>query len=143
MEKGLRQRHDALIRGMAAAEGRRKEMDERFILNEVQALWRNSPQMRGVSREILREETEMEQGLDRQWEGLRAAAVEFEAGAQTREKRIWELEVKTQEEFVDFFKKLNVHEISLIRNIQYDIDSMIKKTDIFNWSHSDEFSHHF
>jgi hypothetical protein len=44
---------------------------------------------------------------------------------------------------VDFFKKLNVHEISLIRNIQYDIDSMIKKTDIFNWQNTNQFQDRF
>lgn len=31
---------------------------------------------------------------------------------------------------------MNVHEISLVRNIQYDIDNMIKKTDIFNWQNT-------
>jgi hypothetical protein len=51
--------------------------------------------------------------------------------------------VKVEEEFVDFFKKLNVHEISLIRNIQYDIDTMIKKTDIFNWQNKTEFNNQF
>lgn len=44
---------------------------------------------------------------------------------------------------MDFFKKLNVHEISLIRNIQYDIDNMIKKTDIFNWQNTSEFKDRF
>ena len=56
---------------------------------------------------------------------------------------IWELDVKVQEQFVDFFKKVNVHEISLIRNIQYDIDTMIKKTDIFNWQNTNEFKDQF
>jgi hypothetical protein len=36
-----------------------------------------------------------------------------------------------------------VHEISLIRNIQYDIDTMIKKTDIFNWQNTNEFKDQF
>ena len=44
---------------------------------------------------------------------------------------------------MDFFKKLNVHEISLIRNIQYDIDNMIKKTDIFNWQNTSAFQDRF
>ncbi len=44
---------------------------------------------------------------------------------------------------MDFFKKLNVHEISLIRNIQYDIDNMIKKTDIFNWQNTNQFQDRF
>ena len=51
--------------------------------------------------------------------------------------------MRVEEEFVDFFKKMNVHEISLIRNIQYDIDTMIKKTDIFNWQSSDQFKDQF
>lgn len=51
--------------------------------------------------------------------------------------------MRVEEEFVDFFKKLNVHEISLIRNIQYDIDTMIKKTDIFNWQNTNEFKDQF
>ena len=44
---------------------------------------------------------------------------------------------------MDFFKILNVHEISLIRNIQYDIDNMIKKTDIFNWQNTNQFQDRF
>jgi hypothetical protein len=52
---------------------------------------------------------------------------------------IWELDFRVEEEFVDFIKKLNVHEISLIRNIQYDIDTMIKKTDLFNWEKTEAF----
>lgn len=38
---------------------------------------------------------------------------------------------------------MNVHEISLIRNIQYDIDTMIKKTDIFNWEKANDFKEQF
>lgn len=44
-----------------------------------------------------------------------------------------------EEAFVDFIKKFNVHEISLLRNIQYDIDNMIKKTGIFNYQSHPEF----
>ena len=91
MEKALRQQHDLLIKGTAAAEGKRKDMDERFILNEIQALYKNESSIRALSREILKEEADLEKKIDREWEALKGAVVEFEAGAQAREKRIWEL----------------------------------------------------
>ena len=40
---------------------------------------------------------------------MREGMVRFESSAQEREKKIWELDVKVEEEFVDFFKKMNVH----------------------------------
>lgn len=48
-------------------------------------------------------------GLDRDWERIRVEVKHFESGAQQREKKIWGLDIRVEEEFVDFFKKFNVH----------------------------------
>lgn len=99
--------------------------------------------MRKTSEAVLKEEQELLRSLEADSDRFKESLARFEAGAQERERRIWELDVKAEEEFVDFFKKLNVHEISLIRNIQYDIDNMIKKTDIFNWQNTSAFQDRF
>lgn len=143
MEKDLRTSFDQLTKNRAAVEQRCRELDEKFILNEVTALYKMNKGLRKTSETIFNEEIELIGKLEKDWDKLREGVSKFESGAQERERKIGELDIRVEEEFVDFFKKLNVHEISLIRNIQYDIDNMIKKTDIFNWQNTSEFKDRF
>lgn len=143
MEKDLKSSFDTLIKDKNASEQKLKELDEKFILNEISVLYKQNIGLRKTSEGYLVEQQKMLKSLEKDWEAVRSNMSNFEVRAQERSKKIWELDMRVEQEFVDFFKKMNVHEISLIRNIQYDIDTMIKKTDIFNWQNTNQFKDQF
>lgn len=82
MEKDLRINFDALMKNKTGVEQRFRELDEKFILNEVSALYKMNKGLRKLSESICNEERDLMVGLDRDWERLRVGVNYFEAGAQ-------------------------------------------------------------
>jgi hypothetical protein len=56
MEKDLRTTFDALTKSRAALDSKYRELDERFILNEVAALYKMNKGLRKTSEAVLKEE---------------------------------------------------------------------------------------
>jgi hypothetical protein len=48
-----------------------------------------------------------------------------------RERIFLEEKNKLKNEYIDWVKRVIIQEVSLIRNLQYDIDFMIKQTNVF------------
>jgi hypothetical protein len=55
MEKDLRATFDSLTKSRANLDSKYKELDERFILNEVAALYKMNKGLRKTSEAVLRE----------------------------------------------------------------------------------------
>jgi hypothetical protein len=56
MEKDLRTTFDALTKSRATLDSKYRELDERFILNEVAALYKMNKGLRKTSEAVLKEE---------------------------------------------------------------------------------------
>ncbi len=57
-------------------------------------LYKQNLGLRKNSEGLLVEQENMIKTLEKDWEGLKVEMAKFEAGAQEREKKIWELDVK-------------------------------------------------
>lgn len=57
-------------------------------------LYKQNLGLRKNSEGLLVEQENMIKTLEKDWEGLKVEMGKFEAGAQEREKKIWELDVK-------------------------------------------------
>lgn len=68
MEKDLRSTFDALTKSRANLDSKYRELDERFILNEVAALFKMNKGLRKTSEAVVKEEQELTKALESDWE---------------------------------------------------------------------------
>jgi hypothetical protein len=89
MEKDLRAVFDTLTKSRGNLDSKYRELDERFILNEVTALYKMNKALRKNSEAVVREEQSLMKVLEGDWERFREGLGLFEGGAQERERKIW------------------------------------------------------
>jgi septal ring factor EnvC (AmiA/AmiB activator) len=77
MEKDLRTTFDSLTKSRANLDSKYKELDERFILNEVAALYKMNKGLRKTSEAVLREEQSLMKVLEGDWERFRESLALF------------------------------------------------------------------
>lgn len=67
MEKDLRTAFDALTKSRANLDSKYRELDEKFILNEVGALYKMNKALRKTSEAVVREEQDLMKILEGDW----------------------------------------------------------------------------
>lgn len=77
MEKDLRATFDSLNKSRANLDSKYKELDEKFILNEVAALYKMNKGLRKTSEAVLREEQSLMKVLEGDWERFRESLALF------------------------------------------------------------------
>ena len=82
MEKDLKTSFDTLSKNKTMAEHRLKELDEKFILNEISVLYKQNIGLRKHSKNYLGEQSKMMTSLEKDWKVVRAGIKNFEGGAQ-------------------------------------------------------------
>jgi hypothetical protein len=71
MEKDLKSSFDNLLKNKGASESKLKELDEKFILNEISVLYKQNIALRKNSESYLSEQKKMTKSLEKDLKAVR------------------------------------------------------------------------
>lgn len=132
IEKDFKLNGEKLDKGRLKAVQSHRELDERIILNEIGKLNREvneegRKRLAETTTRLMAEQKEIIANYSSAIDTFKGSIEAFNASLPRMLEEVREVAGKLRLEFFDVMKKYTIHEVSLVRNIQYDVDNAIRR----------------